>query len=312
MATITPASVVEFAKELSQEQIVFYSAVLGVFVCKMHAFRYLKSLMIPMGITIIVVRMVSPTGQPSFLELVIEHVKSHGSPLLVHTFQDIIGLLLIVKIVTLISKLLSLDFTSTKKDIMTWGFNQVRGLSVVQSILNKEQAKFEEDFDKELKVKSRAIGDMITVLPKKGTPPEAILQLMRDATVVEDVKWETGHISGAVYNGQRKHIELLNEAFSMYSIANPLHPDVWPSVMKFDSEVIAMTASLVNGGNQNICGTSSSVRTLTFAYFFLLFFCHQSTAYHLNTLTCLLFCVYFLSRAPAPVPLHLHLSTGRH
>ena len=65
-----------------------------------------------------------------------------------------------------------------------------------------------------------------------------------------------------VYHGQHKHIDLLNEAFSRYSISNPLHPDIWPSVMKFESEIIAMTASLVNGSGKynDVCGATTSVR----------------------------------------------------
>ena len=70
-----------------------------------------------------------------------------------------------------------------------------------------------------------------------------------------------------VYFGKHAHIELLNQAFSLYSISNPLHPDIWPSVMKFESEIIAMTINLVNGSTddgrgdvvEGICGTTTSV-----------------------------------------------------
>ena len=65
---------------------------------------------------------------------------------------------------------------------------------------------------------------------------------------------------GAVYHGQRGHIEFLNEAYSYYSIANPLHPDIWPSVMKFEAEIISMTANMVNGGDTGVCGCTTSVR----------------------------------------------------
>lgn len=70
-----------------------------------------------------------------------------------------------------------------------------------------------------------------------------------------------------VYFGKHQHIDLLNQAFSMYSISNPLHPDIWPSVMKFESEIIAMTINLVNGCTddgtgdvvEGICGSTTSV-----------------------------------------------------
>jgi glutamate/tyrosine decarboxylase-like PLP-dependent enzyme len=45
-------------------------------------------------------------------------------------------------------------------------------------------------------------------------------------------------------------------------MANALYPDIWPSVMKFESEIVAMTASMVNGGVSTVCGTTSTVSPL--------------------------------------------------
>lgn len=99
-------------------------------------------------------------------------------------------------------------------------------------------------------------------LPKKGTATHSILAMMRNETKRENVIWESGKVSGAVYHGGKAHNDLLNSAFSYYSIANPLHPDIWPSGMKFESEIISMTASLMNGGRSlegtEICGCTSS------------------------------------------------------
>jgi hypothetical protein len=200
--------------------------------------------------------------------------------------MDICGLLFLAGVVSAVATLISTDFTLAKKDILAWGFNQVRGLSFVKAALVKEQIKLEEEFDKDLKVKSRALGVTYSALPKKGLKKEAILQLMKEATVVEDLKWENGLVSGAVYNGQRKHVELLNEAFAMYSISNPLHPDIWPSVMKFDSEVIAMTANLVNGGDEGVCGSSSSVRFVAPALAFISHYLHHLAFTHGSVFYC--------------------------
>jgi sphinganine-1-phosphate aldolase len=46
----------------------------------------------------------------------------------------------------------------------------------------------------------------------------------------------------------------------MYSISNPLHPDIWPSVMKFEAEIIAMTSALVSDPiNEPVFGATTSV-----------------------------------------------------
>lgn len=96
----------------------------------------------------------------------------------------------------------------------------------------------------------------------QGVPSEDILKMMGAVTLDEDVIWQNGKVSGAIYHGEKNHLELLNKAFSLYSIANPLHPDIWPSGMKYESEIIAMTAALVGLDDErtaNVCGCTTSV-----------------------------------------------------
>ena len=45
---------------------------------------------------------------------------------------------------------------------------------------------------------------------------------------------------------------------ALFSVSNPLHPDIWPSVMKFEAEIISMTAGILNGGDEAVTGTLSS------------------------------------------------------
>lgn len=254
-------SVVDHLKGLNNEQVLIYSTVGLVLLCRSHVFRYLRVFVVPFGATFIAVR-VMDSKTPSVLEIIINLIKSCGCTKTAHALLDLLGMLIVAGVVSVVAQLISTDFTLAKKDLLAWGFNQIRGLPFVKATLAKEQVKMESEFDHDLKEKSRALGNLNKALPKKGLSKDSILKLMRDATKSENVKWENGLVSGAVYNGQHKHIELLNEAFALYSISNPLHPDIWPSVMKFDSEVIAMTASLVNGGDEGVCGTSSSVSSL--------------------------------------------------
>ncbi len=98
-------------------------------------------------------------------------------------------------------------------------------------------------------------------LPEKGKAHEDILTEMNELAVRERAKWHSGYVSGAVYNGDDSHIDFLNEVYSINSQANPLHPDIWPSAIKYEAEVVAMTASLFGGGDDgvsSVCGTVSS------------------------------------------------------
>lgn len=138
-------------------------------------------------------------------------------------------------------------------------FQQVKDFSIVQSFLQKEEIKLEENIEKDLKKKLRDLGYHHTVLPEKGLPHDEILQLIQSSIQHENTVWENGKLSGSVYGGEKSHINFLNQCFSYYSMANVLHPDIWPSVMKYESEIVAMTASLVNGGKKSVCGSTTSV-----------------------------------------------------
>lgn len=98
-------------------------------------------------------------------------------------------------------------------------------------------------------------------LPERGRDRVDILAEMRALAEREDPKWRSGFASGAVYHGGQDHIDFLNEVYALNSQSNPLHPELWPSAVKYEAEVVAMTASLLGGGEEGtptVCGTISS------------------------------------------------------
>ncbi len=97
--------------------------------------------------------------------------------------------------------------------------------------------------------------DSFRKIPEKGENREMILELMQKLVGGENRAWETGHVSGAVYNGRDEHVDFTNRAYSIASQNNPLHPDVWPSSLKFENEIVAMTGSMLHGDS----GTRGSV-----------------------------------------------------
>jgi len=97
-------------------------------------------------------------------------------------------------------------------------------------------------------------------LPSEGRPREEILSEIKEITSLEESRWKRGYVSGAVYHGDREHIDFLNRIYAMQSQSNPLHSDLFPSASKFESEIVAMTAQML-GANQtddDICGVVSS------------------------------------------------------
>jgi len=91
-------------------------------------------------------------------------------------------------------------------------------------------------------------------LPEDGRNREEIIQEMEKLAAREAPRWQSGHVSGAVYNGDQEHIDFLNRVYAINSQANPLHADVWPSTARFEAEIVAMTAHMLGAGRAGASG----------------------------------------------------------
>ena len=241
--------------------------------------RSLRRLVLPIaGAGVLVYRVVNGSNTnflaeiSMLVELIAERLVGVGSSsrrqLLTRILQDALGLGLCTSVLTSLLQPGTLSgysggsSSSFRKDFLEYVYQMATDLPLLGAVLRKKVAKeaekMEGDLEIELKAHSRAIGKQNGTLPVVGIPGSEILQLMKIQTAKENVVWQTGHVSGAVYHGISDHQDLLNQAFGLYSIANPLHPDIWPSGMKFESEIIAMTASLVAGGESTVCGCTTS------------------------------------------------------
>ncbi len=97
-----------------------------------------------------------------------------------------------------------------------------------------------------------------TQIPDTGRSHADILREMEAMRAQEESHWKDGFVSGAVYHGDQEHIDFLNQVYAINSQSNPLHADVWPSATKFEAEIVAMTANMLGGAGQDVCGTLSS------------------------------------------------------
>lgn len=136
----------------------------------------------------------------------------------------------------------------------------LRHIPYVRRQVEVEQSKLEAELEGKdgLRTRGRGLGVAYHRLPAKGVPAEELLAFLGAQVQREDAGWARGRVSGAVYLGDAAHTALLNKAFGLYSLANPLHPDTWPSVMKLEAEVVAMTAGLVSADCATVCGSTTS------------------------------------------------------
>jgi glutamate/tyrosine decarboxylase-like PLP-dependent enzyme len=102
--------------------------------------------------------------------------------------------------------------------------------------------------------------ESFTRLPEAGRDREEILAEMQELKRREEDRWREGQVSGGVYHGDAAFIDFLNRAYSLHSQANPIHSDVWPSVSKFEAEILSMTSSMLGAGaaSDPICGSVTS------------------------------------------------------
>ncbi len=82
-------------------------------------------------------------------------------------------------------------------------------------------------------------------LPDQPLRPDEVLAALTALAEAEAPDWTAGRASGAVYHGDGEHIDMLNEAYSLHSQSNPLHVDLWPSGVKLEAEIVAMTAAML-------------------------------------------------------------------
>ncbi|KAK2922123.1 sphingosine-1-phosphate lyase 1 isoform X1 [Channa argus] len=94
-------------------------------------------------------------------------------------------------------------------------------------------------------------------LPSKGLSQNQVLEKIKEYKSLNEVQWEKGCVSGAVYWGDETLTKLLVKVYGDFAWSNPLHPDIFPGVRKMEAEVVRMACTLFRGG-PNSCGTVTS------------------------------------------------------
>lgn len=95
-------------------------------------------------------------------------------------------------------------------------------------------------------------------LPEEGIPSDEVISeidLVQLSLAHSD--WANGKVSGAVYHGGKDLLHLQLVAYEKYSVANQLHPDVFPGIRKMEAEVVAMVLRLFNA-SELACGSTTS------------------------------------------------------
>ncbi len=138
-------------------------------------------------------------------------------------------------------------------------YRYAKRLPIVKDRLEAEYAPIME----ELRKSAKPYADMErhAALPSVGKARADVLAELRELERRETDRWKDGYVSGAVYHGDPEHIAFLNEAYAITSQTNPLHSDLWPSIAKYEAEIVSMTANMLGApqaADAKVCGSVSS------------------------------------------------------
>jgi sphinganine-1-phosphate aldolase len=121
----------------------------------------------------------------------------------------------------------------------------VGGASKIPAMRAAMESEYETMLDAAPITRPEADVDIHTHIPPVGIDRDAVIADVTALASEENGEWSDGYASGAVYHGDQQHIDFLNTIYALQSQSNPLHLDLWPSGMKFESEIVAMTASML-------------------------------------------------------------------
>jgi sphinganine-1-phosphate aldolase len=88
-------------------------------------------------------------------------------------------------------------------------------------------------------------------IPQKGRSPEDIkAQLL--AMKQKDLPWQSGKVLAYVYEPTQETYSVTKDAYMMYLTENGLDPTAFPSLLKMETEIIAMAADLLGGDSETV------------------------------------------------------------
>lgn len=95
-----------------------------------------------------------------------------------------------------------------------------------------------------------------TLIPSTGMDRTTLLHELQAARE-HDTVWQAGKAFCLVYHPGEERAALIQEAYNTFFAENALNPSAFPSLRRFEAEVVAMVAGLLNG-DEEVEGTMSS------------------------------------------------------
>ena len=85
-------------------------------------------------------------------------------------------------------------------------------------------------------------------LPARGLPGEEVLAWMSELRQ-GDARWRDGRVWCLVFHAGEELEQFLQRAYALYFSENGLNPAAFPSLRKFEMEVVSICGRLLGGGD---------------------------------------------------------------
>jgi sphinganine-1-phosphate aldolase len=93
-------------------------------------------------------------------------------------------------------------------------------------------------------------------LPQEGVEEQELRRMLARARG-DDADWRGGRLWSLVYYAGRSHTDFLCEVFREYASENGLSPSAFPSLARFQREVVSMLRTLLGGGDEVVGAMTS-------------------------------------------------------
>jgi len=93
-------------------------------------------------------------------------------------------------------------------------------------------------------------------MPKTGLSKEEVLTVLQSFKT-SDLDWKAGKVLAYVYNPGDETAELVKQAYTLFLTENGLDPTVFPSLLKLETDIVRMVASLLRG-DENVVGHATT------------------------------------------------------
>ncbi|KAG1055962.1 hypothetical protein G6F43_002107 [Rhizopus delemar] len=143
-----------------------------------------------------------------------------------------------------------------KAHVMKILFKQLRRLPSVKAKIDKELGGTIAEMEHSIMSKEEGC-DIHLQLPSKGFTEEEVMKSLQKLSSLKRADWEGGKVSGSIYHGGEDLTRLLSEAYKIFAVANPLHPEIFPGIRRMEAESVAMVLSMYNAPATG-CGTMTS------------------------------------------------------